>query len=260
MTVERYHRLVDQARLQFPQKSGLVKLLSRDASEDLLFAFLIEFACRGVAITKPVDQWIRAAGTRCREIGLEVVGARLIGHARDEAGHHVMHMKDARALVHLWNASGRRPLDAAEFLARPVGGAALEYIELHESIIASEQPYRQVALEREIEGLSVSGGTKVVDVVRERLGQSVVDALTFLTEHVDLDEGHTAFNDRLLAEVLKARPDALPQLADTGVRVLEIYAGVVQECLEFASGLVKSQAAWSSRGESAVVPGPSTGN
>ena len=256
--IDRYHGDLAPIRACFPERSGLRMLFEGEAPDALLFAFLIEFAARGVAITEPVDGWIRAAGERCRAMDLADLGDRLIRHARSEEGHHRLHVRDVHALVHLWNASGRPRLDAQALLARPAGPAAIDYIDLHRGCIEGDQPYRQVAIEREIEGLSVSDGSRIVDRVRARLGAEVVAAMSFLQEHVAVDVGHSAFNERLLENLLKVRPDALEGLVEAGTQALTIYGSFIQECLESARSLVASSAGWSSSEHFAVVPVPST--
>jgi hypothetical protein len=200
----------------------------------VLHRFLIEYCALGVQMTERVEGWIRRAGERCKAVGLPQLGDNLSKHAAHEAGHERMFVDDTKRLTKLFNSRFGEALDAQALLDQAPTASMLQYIQLHEETIASEAPFAQVAIELEIEGLSVSVGPSLLKQLDQVLGADVVECCTFLTEHVALDVGHTALNKKMLERLVEARPDALPVLVATGQRALDAYLGFLSDCLDRA--------------------------
>ena len=217
-------------------------LLDPGIEPRLLHRFLIEYCALGVQMTQPVESWIRRAGNRCKEIGLAQLGDNLVKHAVHEAGHEQLFIDDTKKLSELFAARyGDAPV-ARALLEQPPTPSMRRYIDLHEETIVGEAPYAQVAIELEIEGLSVSIGPTLLKQLERVLGGAVVACCSFLTEHVALDVGHTALNQRMLERLIVARPEALPALVRTGERALEAYLGFLFECLERSREWLRSRA------------------
>ncbi|MEL6186321.1 MAG: iron-containing redox enzyme family protein [Myxococcota bacterium] len=209
------------------------RIVGPDISPRQFERFLIEFCARAVHMTEPVEGWIRRAGEATRAVGLEDIGTQLVKHAKHEAGHHLMLIKDADALADHWNQRGMSPLvDARAITAAPMTSGMRAYVDLHEDTIASEMPFGQVAIELEIENLSVRFGPKLIDQAQRLLGSEVMSRLSFVEEHVEVDVGHTALNEKIMARLLEHRPEMLPALVATGRRALEIYIQFFGECLD----------------------------
>ena len=236
--IDRYESAVRPARERFTRSPALVEVLSPDVDPRLLESFLVHFCALGVGVTKPVEGWIRRAGEACIARGLEDLGRALVRHARDEAGHDRLFEADARLLASRWNAAGRAPLDVDRLLARPPGPGATRYRQLHEETIGGDAPYAQLAIEYEIERLAPGVGQDLLRTCVAVLGREVLEGLTFLREHIDLDVGHTHFNRRRLATLLEERPDASGPLARAGRDALDAYAAFFSDCLEAARGVL----------------------
>jgi len=196
--------------------------------------FLIEWCSLRVQVTQPVESWIQRAGACCLGLGLTDIGRALIKHAKHERNHHLMFIRDTRALVNAWNARRVPELDAEALMARPATPAMRRYIDLHEETIAGEVPFAQVAIEYEVEGLSVSLLPPLFAQFRRVLGGEPLTVLSFLLEHAEIDVGHTAYNRRLMASLLEARPDARWALARAGTAAVTAYLDFLAECLAVA--------------------------
>jgi Iron-containing redox enzyme len=234
-----------EARIRLDRRAAashpsLGTLLDPAIDPILMERFLIEYCAWGVQITEPVEGWIRRAGERCVAIGLDAVGKGLIAHARHEAGHHLLFIHDTRALVQRWNASRPGALDAEALMARPPTPAMIAYINLHERNIESDTPFAQIAIEYEVEALSVSALPALLQQFARVLGADVLEGLSFLTSHAELDVGHTSQNRRLLNALLEARPDALDTLVEAGSGALSAYVDFLGECVSAASGAARS--------------------
>jgi hypothetical protein len=209
-------------------------MLAEGADPRVLERFLIEYCSLGVQITEPVESWIERAGRRCVEIGLPEVGTALLGHAVHEAGHHLMFMDDTRKLVDHWNARYGQQLDADRLFHRGPTRSMQHYIALHEETIKGPLPFGQVAIELEIERLSVVLVPKLLSQVERVLGKTVTGSLTFLSSHGELDIGHTHLNTRIMESLLNLRPEAAGDLARIGAEAMFIYLAFFEECWEAA--------------------------
>jgi hypothetical protein len=204
--------------------------ISLDSQPAHFERFLIEFCSLGVSMTEPVESWIHRAGARCLEIGLVELGRKLQAHARHEAGHHELMIRDTQVLVENWNRRHLDQLDAGQLLARPPSRGAVRYRSLHENVIAGHEPFGQMAIEYEIEMLSVKIGPSVLQHCVGALGRAALDNVSFLTEHVELDVGHTKFNAATLNQLLTTHPQYLSALVATGSEALAAYADFLDDC------------------------------
>lgn len=240
--LSQYEQKLRPARSRFDALPAVRTLLSSSTAPQLMGAFLVHFSALGVGMTEPVESWIRRAGERCIEVGLTDLGRALVAHARAEAGHDQLMVDDTRALVSRWNAQFTPKLDAEELLALPPTPSVLRYRELHEDVITGPDPYAQIAIEFEIEMLSTTVGPDLLDNCVRLLGEDILEDLTFITEHVELDVGHTAFNRRQLGGLLEEHPDFLPALVDAGSRALDAYGGFLADCVELGKGILRRAA------------------
>jgi hypothetical protein len=228
--MDEYDARLAPARQRFDQHPTSVALFRERLGPDTLEAFLIYFSALGVGMTEPVEGWIRQAAQRCGEIGLSKLAKALKAHAHQEANHHLLMQADANRLVERWNA--RHPhLSAAVLLALKPTKGVMAYRRLHEDVIAGSVPYIQLAIEFEIEMLSVAYGPRLIEHCTAVLGPAIMDALSFLNDHVELDVGHTHFNRLKLSSLLNENPSFLADLVSAGSAALDTYAMFLDDCL-----------------------------
>jgi hypothetical protein len=225
-----YERLICPARARF-DANRVFAWFSQETRVDLVELFLVHYCALGVRMTEPVEGWIGRAAERCHQAGLTAVGTALRKHALAESGHHLMMMRDLDALVTRYNTRNpSHPLDGAAFHAiRPTPGVK-RYIALHESNIAGATPFGQVAIEFEIELLPLRHGEQFVRRCMTVCGPDIMPCLSFVTEHVELDVGHTKLNAHLLSEVLAADPTRLGVSVARGTEALDAYAAFLEDC------------------------------
>src|SRR5262245_35003336 len=210
-----YERCLTQARNNFGERTSISMVMDDRLDSDLLHIFLVYFSALGVGMTEPVESWIKRAGERCHEIGLSEIGSALIRHAKQEAGHHRLMIDDVHILARHWNQRrGVRPLDSEVLLSRSLPPSVTQYRSLHQRVIEGPAPFAQVAIEYEIEALSVRYGVALLCQCLRLLPKEASTGLSFLAEHVAIDSGHTQFNERQLERLLDERPESLPDLID----------------------------------------------
>lgn len=239
--LQQYESLVEPARSRFDRGEWSSFMRRRPMDPDLLVAFLLHFCAFGVAMTRPVEGWIRRAGQRCLESGYLELGRALRQHAAHEAGHDAMMLRDAHRIAEMWNRRGVSRVDTAALLAREPVASVSGYAELHERVIASPAPFGQIAIELEIERLSVRYGPAFLGACDATLGVEVRRALSFLADHVAVDVGHTRFNVSQLRKLLADRPETLEPLAVAGRAALDSYRLFLEECLALGRRMVASE-------------------
>jgi hypothetical protein len=232
--VAAYDQLLTASRQRFDSHRAIEALFRKPLDPRKLERFLIYFSALGVGMTEPVEGWIRRAGGRCRELGLTEVAAALESHAKQEADHHLLMQEDTRRLVDRWNENHQPRLNAAALLALAPTPGVMGYRELHEALIAGQAPYGQLAVEYEIEMLSVTYGPVMLRRCSELLGAQILQGLSFLEDHVALDAGHTHFNRLQLGRLLEQRPDFLSGLAAAGSAALDAYVVFLDDCFNLA--------------------------
>jgi len=222
------------ARQQFETSDTLTTLLREDIEPSQLELFLLYFCAIGAQMTAPVEGWIRRAGERCSALGLTEIGNALARHSKAEAGHELLMLADVKSLVKRWNARHVRQLDLEHFLHLPPTSGVAKYVEVHEKNIDGPSPYAQMAIEYEIEQLTVQYGEKLITQCIRLCGEDILTHLTFLTKHIELDGGHTKFNARELSRLIEENPSFLPTLVTAGSAALDAYGMFLSDCLKYA--------------------------
>jgi hypothetical protein len=232
-SIERYNRHLAAVRERFDANPAL-KALRSNNDPQLLELFLLYFCAIGAQMTQPVEGWIRRAASRCAELGLEALGKALIRHALAESGHHLMMIADVHSLAKHWNARHSRSIDADALLSQAMSNGARRYCEVHERNIAGNTPFAQIAIEYEIEQLPLRYGSFFLARCFEVFGPEILPSLSFVSAHIDLDVGHTHFNECELAKVIHSTPESLPALVEAGTRALDAYAEFLSDCVALA--------------------------
>jgi hypothetical protein len=122
-------------------------------------------------------------------------------------------------------------LSALEIVTRPLLPGTQSYIALHESLTQGSSPFIEIAIELEIETLSLRFGGDFIKHSTAILGQELFEGLNCIRHHVARDESHTRFNERQLQKLLY-KPGYLPDLIMGGRRALECYLASVSYCLD----------------------------
>jgi hypothetical protein len=232
--METYELLMIPARRRFEADYGLTTLLEEDIEPNCFELFLVYFCAIGAQMTAPVEGWIRRAGERCTALGLKEIGDALLRHSKAEAGHDSMMVADVKSLVLRWNARNVWQLDLEHFLHLPQTPGVAKYVEVHEKNIDGPSPYAQIAIEYEIEQLTMLYGERLITRCIRLCGDDILACLTFLPKHIELDGGHTKFNARELAKVIDANPSSVPTLVSAGSAALDAYGTFISDCLSQA--------------------------
>jgi hypothetical protein len=185
-------------------------------------------------MTEPVEGWIRRAGVRCAELGLDGLAQALFRHAKAESDHHLMMLADLCKLTSRWNSRRTPSVNADALIKEALSPGALHYCALHETNIAGPTPFAQLAIEYEIEMLPLRYGESVVSRCVEVLGVDVLSCLSFVTEHMTLDIEHTKFNARQLTKLIDLNPETMPSLIAAATSALDAYGRFLADCAELA--------------------------
>jgi len=235
--IEEYEGSLGPVREEFDRHPAVLALFRQPMEAVDMEKFLISFAILGVGMTEPVEGWIRRAALRCGELGLVKLAKALDAHAHQEADHHLLMLADAGRLVDRWNKTRKSKLSVSALRDGAPTPGVTGYRQLHEDVIAGPTPYGQLAIEYEIEMLSVTYGPRLIERCTALLGNEILDGLSFLRDHVELDVGHTNFNRIQLGRLLAEHPDFLPGLIDAGSKALRAYALFLGDCFALLRGI-----------------------
>ena len=233
MDLQEYERLLAPARERFAVSPG-VRAIQSSQDAAFLESFLLHFSALGSKMTAPVERWIRAAADRCAVIGLPDLAGALRGHARAEAGHDLMMIADARNLAARWNSRRNPPIDVDLLLNQEATPGVVQYCKVHDQCLVGATPFAQIAIEYEVEMLPLRYGGLFVGQCLEVLGAEILPCLSFVTEHIVLDAGHTDFNARAITKLLALMPACLPALVSAGTAILDAYAHFLADCAHLA--------------------------
>lgn len=237
-----YEPLIAPARTRIMSDERMGHILADTASKQEVLAFLIQFSALGVQMTEPVEDWIRRAGERCKELGYAELGRALVMHARHEAGHHGMMIDDLLKLVRRWNELYQPTLDAEVLLGQPPTEAMKRYVAIHEDTVTSDVPFGQTGIEYEIERMSTLLGPALMTACKRVLGDDVLAEMSFIQEHALLDVGHTAMNETELDKLLTAHPEHAERIARIGGEALNIYLDFLGDCVDSGRRLIQGPA------------------
>jgi hypothetical protein len=135
---------------------------------------------------------------------------------------------------HGWNARRKPSVDARKLLNQAPTPGVLRYCKVHEDNIAGDTPYAQIAIEYEVQMLPLQYGELLLTRCVEMLGAEILPCLSFVTEHIYLDAGHTNFNARLIAKLIDIDHSSMPALVSAGTAALDAYAQFLGDCAELA--------------------------
>ena len=190
--LEGYEQGLATQRARWEQSDTLQALLDPDVPPEMVYLTYIQYCAIGTQLTRPVEGWIYRSGERCVDIGMNDLGTMLKKHSVHEKNHDHMMVKDTISLVERWNQLyPTNRLDADGLLSQPVTQVSKAYTALHEDVISGESPFTQIAIEYEIERLSVVLGPRLLRHVKDRCGDEFIHYLSFLDDHVQIDVVHT---------------------------------------------------------------------
>jgi hypothetical protein len=238
---EQYERGVQSARQRFNDSLAVQTLTSSEAGDELLVLFLINYCAYGVGMTKPVESWISRVGDRCIEKGFAEEGHIFKRHALQKTNHHLFLVNDLKSLTAYWNERFEHPhLIPEQLLQRPTPPGVLQYQVLHEKIVAGDEPFRQFAVEYEIDRLSLEYGAWLVSRCLQRFGKVFLARTTFLQKDVAFDVAQTQFNWLGMGKLLAAHPTFLMGLTETGIQALDSYQQFLADCVLESERLAKT--------------------
>jgi len=197
----------------------------------LLLLYWLYYSVFGISMTTPVESWIEGAGIKCQRLGYDQLGKNLVKHACHESGHEKMMEADVHSLLSIWNDSFPDTIHPSEFNGLDILQSVKDYIDLHERNIDGDTPYGQIAIEYEIERIAVVLGPKLLSITEKVFPQLLVNSLSFMTHHVEIDSAHTVFNQSVIMDFTAAYPGSVDHLVRIGECALSAYSRFIVDCV-----------------------------
>lgn len=238
-----YNQLIHPTRVAFMKSKGINYFMTETDKKSIL-SFLIIWTAASIKMTERVENWIKRAGEKCVDLNFAEVGNKLQYHAKQEADHDKMLVNDIKFLIEKWNHEYNDTLTLPIVLDLCNITESQLYIALHEDVINGNHPYTQSAIEYEIERISIVYGPRILENILNTLGQNYADGISFLAEHVLLDQGHTKFNIDLLEKCISNNGN-ITELFASGDKALNIYSGFLTKCIDLSLRLLE-RSSWQS--------------
>src|SRR5262249_30273159 len=122
-------------------------------------------------------------------------------------------------------------LDADKLLASPVSEGVQNYVNMCEEIITGDSPFLHLAVEYEMERLSIGFGPEFVAHCERKLGRDILEALSYIRERAAFDYDRTMFNRLQLEMLINERPELAMPLVVAGEAALYAYDTFIYDCL-----------------------------
>lgn len=223
------------AREKFANRDDVQALFNAPMEPRLVNLFMIYWSAMSAALTTPIPEYLATAGMRCEALGLHDLAEFFKEHTEEEDGHHEWAAADVRKLVDLWNLNNPgMPFNADDLLVSNLTPSVRRYHQLHKDVVAGDAPWAELAIDVEIELITTQYGPPLMKVCSAALCERGQQSISFLAEHVRFDFGHTDINFRVVAELIKAKPEFTDHLVAIGERALTAYGDFLGEALQLA--------------------------
>lgn len=111
-------------------------------------------------------------------------------------------------------------------------------MKLHEEAIASDTPFRMVAITNEIELLAVTAAPVIIGPLVQCLDKDIWNDLSFLQHHMVHDVDHADECQKEVTRIMRTYPNTARILCETGGRALEAYGEFLDDIYVLSSELV----------------------
>lgn len=230
-----YQVRMSSARVLFSQRQDVQQLFNAPMEAPLLNLFMIHWCALSAALTTPIPEFLATAGVRCEALGLTALAEFFKEHTEEEDGHHEWAAADTFKLVALWNAQyPDAPLDAGQLLASNMTPSVLHYHKLHKDVVSGAAPWAELAIDVEIELITTQYGPPLMKACAQALCEEGRQSISFLSEHVHFDFGHTDTNFQVVADLIQLKPEFTEHLVKIGEQALNAYGDFLGEALHMA--------------------------
>ena len=221
---------VAMADARSKMKSKIRKLYKNKSSKELAI-FLIYFYALGYHMAQPKAKWIEQASQACKKRGLNNLNEFLASRGEEEGRRHLLMRHDLQELINLVYHRFEIRLDLEKILAlAKVSLPVTRFIQLHEERVSIEFPSQQLAIQTEIELISLLFGPNFLAFCSRKLGGEILKCLSFVRYNSSCDVSYSMENFTWIRNLLKEYPDLLNELSSGAQQALSIYTDYLNEC------------------------------
>lgn len=230
-----YENQIGRARRRLKDRPQLRQLMGDDATAELLHAFLIQWAALSVQLQEPAERYLVEASRRCSAVGEHRLALTLLQIASEAIDRYRLVAHDSRTLAQLWNARHEPNINLTWLMTQPSTMGMQRLHAHHQSLVASPQPWTQLAAIYEADAMLGSVVERVTQQARRLLGDEIraclrsLDAIAHFGERSSLAPTMVAF--------LETNPERVDPMVSAAERTLEIYGDFLIECCTAAANL-----------------------
>jgi hypothetical protein len=237
---ELYEPHVLPARARIPTDEVMHRLTAPDLESHVVERFFIQYHALGVYMAEPLEGWLRRAGQRCLQQGLDTLGKGLLAHARQESHQREQLVEDTRLLVRRWNLRRPRPLRSERLLTQYPTDTMRAWRAAVEGALGHELPGAGLVPLYEWTQLTQTVGPHLMALVSRVLGREALEGLGYLREHSQVDTARAHTQARLMEELVRTMPENTPALAELGTEALGLGLHFLEDCLQSAEAALGS--------------------
>ncbi len=223
-----YEQQLTDARVKFAH--SINALTTQSTPQDLAF-FLLNYCALGATMNKPIESWIKKASKHCQKLNYLELANYLQQHAQQSTHHQALLRHDTQALTHWLNKKYQLNLDSQHYLKQKATTGIKQYQKLREQHAKGATPYCQLAIDYEVERLSIVHGFTLVKLCACKLGLPILKNLSFIRENVKREAGEHQASQQQMQKFLKANPQKLMPLVEAAKTALDAYHYYLQDCL-----------------------------
>jgi hypothetical protein len=237
-----YESRLARARSRIKDRPELRRLMSSDATPELLHAFLIQWAALSVQLQEPAERFLVEASRRCSGVAEHRLALIFLQIAGEAIERYRLVANDTRTLAQLWNrryvlpSRGQQPMmELTHLLTQPPTTAMKRLHAHHQGLVSGPQPWLQLAAIYEADAMLGTVVERVTQQAQRLLGDEVrsclrsLDAIAHFGERSSLASTMIAFLDK--------NPERVDPMVATAERTLEIYGEFLLECCAVANDL-----------------------
>ena len=230
-SMQQYQNLLVEPRVEF---ANLVnRLMSRSQLNTLEF-FLLHHCVLGRLMTEQIGDWLNAAVNKSDALGYGELSRSLAEYRDIGFKRHELLGKDLPLLLQWINRRHQIELVSSYFHKKSVSEGVKKFLKLHEQVLKGKQPYRELAIQYEMERITMVHGYTLIQWCKLRFGKSVLRNLSAFRYQIKNNQQRTIILEQIQKQFIKKHPEVVDDMIEASVATLECYARYLVDCFDLA--------------------------
>ena len=228
---QQYQNLLVEPRVEF---ANLVNRLVSKLKVNTLEFFLLHHCVLGRVMTEQLGGWLNEAVNKCDAFGYGELSRSLAEYREIGFKRHTLLGKDLPLLLQWINQRHHINITSPYFHKKITSEGVKKYLKLHEQVLKSKTPYRELAIQCEMERIIMVHGYTLIQLCKLRLGKVVLRNLSAFRYQMKFNQQRTIILEQIQKQFIKKHPELLDDMVEASVATLECYARYLVDCFSLA--------------------------